>query len=43
MTWLVFLLAWAALVFVMTFDPVLIALILGGIAAVRWWFVQCRG
>jgi hypothetical protein len=42
MGWLVWLAAWAVLVFVLSFDPVLTTLILLIMAGLYWWFLQCR-
>jgi len=42
MSWLAFLAAWAVLVFVLNFDPVLTTLILLIMAGALWWFLQCR-
>ena len=42
MSWLAFLAAWAVLVFILTFDPFLSAVILLIMAGLYWWFLQCR-
>jgi hypothetical protein len=43
MTFIPFGIAWAVLVFVYGWDPILTSLILAVMGAVYWWFLQCRG